>query len=1533
MPHLAPLQTTEEIVLHALGGIDRFFRLEVSAGARLESAEVGAVSLVPAEAQVEVEARAGSAAALSTGTGQLWVRADFVGPESHAGGREPAPTGAVDMPRDANLGEALSRLVPPGQALHLLRLRCDRPSAVLAGNDLQAHRPWIIALAGAPRGIDGGAHDLLQSSGYRLVGALDAERIYVASERTDLVERLELVCGAAPAAGDPSADIQLLKERLAQAQRLEFETRVKANAPVRAREAPAKDLDDAQLELLAQQRAMMGSAAWRLASTLQRVSGKFPPPVRRLAKRTLRAAWWTVTPHRYGERWNYLRARWAEPEGVPQIPTEAEPPIARAGTTYGDWTSRVESRSALVLRAKDAPLLASLLLSGEAVEPAAVRRTVESLRRQSQAAWELIACAPIPPALRELAQRDARIRLVEFDGLAGALRHAKGQFIAFVDVGDVLAEHALNELAAALRGNPGASILYGDEDMLDADGRRTAPCFKPGWSPDLLFAHNYFGRLCFLRRELVASAGGLAIDAGVAFEWDLNLRCSDLTQDIVRIPKVLCHRGAAARLQRPAPGSSGSADHRAVLARYWARHGFEATIQTQPDGTQRAVWSTPAQALVSVIIPTKDKVDLLRMCVQGLLDRTDYDNKEIIIVDTGSTEPQTHDYYAELAANPAVRIVRFERRFNYSAACNYGAACAQGELLLFLNNDIEVVHSDWLAEMVRFAQRPGVGVVGTRLDYPTGELQHAGVGIGPHLCALMYRSAEAEAWGLFGSANHPRNWLAIMGACQLVRRDVFERVGGFDEAYLVAMSDVALCLQAWRLGYRTAYAPQARLIHHEGATRGKSNPQDDVRRIADDIRLLGIDDDPYLHPELDGHAAIPALRSAAAAPGPRQVLKERVAADGSIVLPVLALDLCVDGDCIAAAEAPRDQVLWLPQAAHSVNDKWSAARWCLDQLRHSEAIRDAFPLALSQGAQGDFPGWLREGGAAALGLGEAGLAAIEALFSQDLATRARQAFLQHPEVRDALPHGLTPAGRALLLRWFMRHGRADAGLRLEEVWWLLWQAAEEPAQELMNAWRFTPEWQRMYPDGNTAFGAQAFAAWFKATFRASGNWTDPSRWPLEPSAAIQIRQAYLARQPWRARFPMALHDAAEAGELVDWLSGPGAGLSRETRDWCNALDRDAIGRELVAPGVNVIGHFCYPSGLRVSVEALVGGLQQVGVQTSLRDIRTDRKDDPHHANFGGMEVFDATIIHTQPEPFFDSAYALADVARRSPRSYRIAYWYWEFDSIPESWLAHADQVDEVWAATEFVAKGLRERLSLPVRTLFPGVKLGEYKQRPREYFGLDTDKYTFLFTFHMMSIMERKNPLGLIRAFKLAFKPDEPVCLVLKTSFGDRHPVQIQELHRAAEGGNIKIIDAVYSPDEVLSIMDCCDAYVSLHRSEGLGLTMAEAMLMGKPVIATNFSGNVDFMNDDNSLLVPYKLEKLGRPIPPYDADFEWAEPSVEHAAKYMRRVFDDQAWAKELGARAKASALANLSLESAGHRVARRLEEIRSLRTQSFSS
>jgi glycosyltransferase involved in cell wall biosynthesis len=439
-------------------------------------------------------------------------------------------------------------------------------------------------------------------------------------------------------------------------------------------------------------------------------------------------------------------------------------------------------------------------------------------------------------------------------------------------------------------------------------------------------------------------------------------------------------------------------------------------------------------------------------------------------------------------------------------------------------------------------------------------------------------------------------------------------------------------------------------------------------------------------------------------------------------------------------------------------------------------------------------------------------------------------------------------------------------------------------------------------------------------------WLDSERWPATMSAAAELRLAYAADPVWRSAHPQALATPQTARALLHWLARPASGVAPALRAWCAARAADATPEAMATPGANVLGHFCYASGLRVSVEAMAQAMEAVGTPVARRNIRTDRNDEPKHWAFDGLETHDVSVIHTQPEPFFDRVYAMADLAPRIPATYRVAYWYWEMETAPAHWAAHAAQVDEIWAATGFVARALRQTVAVPVHALFPGVQIGAFTRRKRAAFGLagGEGRFAFLFSFHMASIMERKNPLGLIRAFREAFQPHEPVDLILKTTSLGRHGLQLDELHAATNGANIQILDRVMTRDETLSLIEACDAYVSLHRSEGLGLTMAEAMLLAKPVIATGYSGNLDFMNQGNSLLVDHKLVTVGRSLPPYDAASHWAEPSAAHAARLMRLVYDNRAWAIELGAKAQLEARTSLSLEAAGARFAARLAAIK---------
>ena len=407
---------------------------------------------------------------------------------------------------------------------------------------------------------------------------------------------------------------------------------------------------------------------------------------------------------------------------------------------------------------------------------------------------------------------------------------------------------------------------------------------------------------------------------------------------------------------------------------------------------------------------------------------------------------------------------------------------------------------------------------------------------------------------------------------------------------------------------------------------------------------------------------------------------------------------------------------------------------------------------------------------------------------------------------------------------------------------------------------------------------------------------------MSSSPADDLRLAYDGHDNWQATFPDAFATAASARALLVWLAGPEGCLPREQREWCATRLRDGTVGELARSGVNVLGHFCFPSGLRVSVTSMSDAMEACGLQVARRDIRTYDVDEPHHMDFTQREIHDVTVIHAQSEPFFDDAYARADLAERRRRTHRVAYWYWELDTAPAAWRDSARQVDELWTGTNFVAEALQGVTDKPVFTLFPGVRLPAFLPRSRAHFGLPTresGRFAFLFSFHMDSVMERKNPLGLIASFRRAFGEDEPVDLVLKmTSFGN-YDAQLAELVQAAASTSVHIVDRVLDKGDIVALMESCDAYVSLHRSEGLGLTMAEAMLLGKPVVATRYSGNLDFMDDDNSLLVDCEVVPVRGTIPPYTVPgARWAEPSIDHAAELMRRVYDDVPFREALGQR-----------------------------------
>jgi glycosyltransferase involved in cell wall biosynthesis len=358
-------------------------------------------------------------------------------------------------------------------------------------------------------------------------------------------------------------------------------------------------------------------------------------------------------------------------------------------------------------------------------------------------------------------------------------------------------------------------------------------------------------------------------------------------------------------------------------------------------------------------------------------------------------------------------------------------------------------------------------------------------------------------------------------------------------------------------------------------------------------------------------------------------------------------------------------------------------------------------------------------------------------------------------------------------------------------------------------------------------------------------------------------------------------------------------------------------------GVNFLSHFCYPSGLQQAALGYTASLEAVGLRTSCRDVPAGVETqlaprDP----WLGFEDYPVTITNVAPTPHFADRYRRAGLAQRTG-VISIAYWAWELETIPDEWSQLASDVDEIWTPTPFVSAAMRAKMRVPVYDMLPGVSIGEVETIPRAQLELGEDEFVFLFMFDMRSDFERKNPLAVVRAFREAFSASDGATLVIKLSRGSSDEPNLQRLREAAAGAKVVLIDEVVSRAQAYGYIAMADCVVSLHRSEGFGLLMAEAMLLGKPVIATNYSGNTAFMDAENSLLVDYSMVEVAADGPIYKRGSRWAEASPQNAALCMRRLFEDRAEAAALGKRGQRSATETLALRTAGERMKARLAEL----------
>ena len=542
------------------------------------------------------------------------------------------------------------------------------------------------------------------------------------------------------------------------------------------------------------------------------------------------------------EFWIRLHERF-EPEEVPYEPWY------EAYVPEEETLNRQRKRKFL-----NAPLI-SVVVPAYHTPPLFLRQMLDSLVAQTYGGWELCIANGSPDdkemeaVLEEYEKRDSRIRhenLKENLGIAentnAAFRMAKGEFIGLLDHDDLLAPNALYEIVLALEKNPEADVVYTDEDKVTTDLKEHfQPHLKPDFNLDLLRSNNYICHFFTVRREIVEQVGGFRKEFDGAQDYDFIFRCTEEARKILHIPEILYHWRTHKESTADNPASkmyAFEAGKRAIEA-HLKRTGTDGEVSHTPDlGFYRVKYPVKGEPLISIIIPNKDEKESLEACLKSIWEKTTYKNYEIIVVENNSTSDEIFQYYKEISQK-GVRLLRWKKEFNYSAINNFGAAHAKGEFLLFLNNDVTVITPDWLTELAGLCQRKEVGAAGVKLLYPDNTIQHAGcvIGIGG-IAGHMFVDMPANRTGYLHKASLLQDMSAVTAACMIMKKQVFDQVGGFTEELAVAFNDVDLCLKINKAGSLVVYDPYVQLYHMESKTRGAEDSKEKVRRFQTEIEYM-----------------------------------------------------------------------------------------------------------------------------------------------------------------------------------------------------------------------------------------------------------------------------------------------------------------------------------------------------------------------------------------------------------------------------------------------------------------------------------------------------------------------------------------------------------------------------------------------------------------------------------------------------------------------------------------------------------------------
>ena len=526
---------------------------------------------------------------------------------------------------------------------------------------------------------------------------------------------------------------------------------------------------------------------------------------------------------------------------------------------YGPWYEQHQASAETLEKQKkyvwtQPPVISVAVPAYRTPEPF-LRQMMDSLICQTYPHWELCIANASPEdekmaeVLREYCAKEPRIRVQALEenlGIAentnAAFAMAKGTYIGLLDHDDLLAPDALYEVALRIQTEK-ADVVYTDEDKVTADlSEHYQPHLKPDFNLDLLRSNNYICHFLVVKKSLMEQAGGFRKEFDGAQDYDFVFRCCEQAEKIVHIPRILYHWRTHKTSTADNPASklyAYEAGRRAIEGNLQRTHTVGTVSHTKDYGFCDVHYPVSGSPLVSIIIPNKDQKETLEKCLTSVRKKSTYQNYEILIVENNSEKEETFAYYRQLEKEENIRVLQWKGSFNFSAINNFAVRASGGEYLIFLNNDTEVTTPEWIEELLGNCQRKEVGIVGSKLYYPDGTIQHAGVIVGlGGIAGHAFLNMPGNRSGYLHKASIQMDYSAVTAACMMMKRSVFEALGGFEEELSVAFNDVDLCLRTVEAGYLVVYNPHVELIHYESKSRGAEDSKEKVRRFQGEIEFM-----------------------------------------------------------------------------------------------------------------------------------------------------------------------------------------------------------------------------------------------------------------------------------------------------------------------------------------------------------------------------------------------------------------------------------------------------------------------------------------------------------------------------------------------------------------------------------------------------------------------------------------------------------------------------------------------------------------------